>query len=1501
MKNQQLDTDVIKNLATLDKPQQLDTDVVNAIRQYNKEWGPEQGKEVLRRQASRDLRESWLPADLKAASVGASTNIFALIKRAIGQDNEADGLIRLGNAYREAAAERDELSALPSTVKRGMRGVIETVPSMIASGAVAGPYGPIALAAAQEGNQAITEGRDAGLSGSKLATYTASKATIEAAPAIIMQRLGLGGLEKVVGKGSSQAVGKGLRAGLKQAGIATLQEIPEEIVTEIGHSVADAVSDVDSEALTPGRLVHTVQDTVVQTLMTGGVVNTPSVIDSANNTAKQRKSKRNWESIEKAAEENRAPSRTEWKTWGFSPERGKTAKQRREGVKTAVETHRKVLETLSRKTDEAPKQQQEEVLANEVASEIAPPVSENVPEQLSTGEEQAAVVAPMKMPEQGTGEKISGREVVRELEKIWGVPIRSGRVRMRQAAGIFKVKPQVIRMNRGREGDPDTGVHECAHFLDATSDILRSAPREVKNEVRELDYDQEKKRDFEGFAEFVRAYTTEAQNAAEIAPKFHQYFEDYLKWHPEIEEKVFASKKAILRYRDAGSTGRVLGQISKTGKDENDSTPLKEKTASLKNFVYRKIKNASEAVGRFDKEAIERGYKKGEGNMPSELMKAYQGAAPHFAARAMEEGVFLITDNGKIPQQKIGPSIVEALSEIADDADYERFLGWTYARHAIESWDNGQNPGVSRRDAQVAVNELYDERYVRAADKLTEFNNAIVVMLADSGAISPDDAALILDKYKHYIPLQRARRSVFSGKRSGKFVDVGKAIKGRKGSGLQVIDPVESTLARAVDFYDRATKQRVVNRMVDVATKTKGMGAWMEFVPPELEATAFRFSEIKDQIRAELAKDPTIEKPDEILGKIDDMTALTLFRPDMLRTGGQPIFRVLVDGEPRLVQINEDLAEGLGELNPYVDLGITMQVVRAACSALKVGATRLNPSFILTNAIKDYQTFLLQGEKGLKGSFDPAAYATAYVASEVQRAAGNEGDPLVRLWQKAGGELSTYVGQDRKRLRSGIKRLRHGKQGKFETAINVAGASETASRLAEFSAILEREGWLDQVKAGETPPTEVIVRAINAAHDVTVDFRRMGTWMKKANIIFPFLNAQVEGLDKTIRTAKDHPARTLTRLALTQIPLTFAYWWLRHDDDDYKERPEWQDGYWILPDKDGKPTVRIPRPHEWGLINSGIERMLDAIWGKDPEALTRWFKQAASTSTPNPSPAGATPIAEAFFNYDTFRNRPIVSERLAGREKPDQFYKHTSVIAKEAAKFLHEKSGGKISLSPAKIDHIANGLSGGLYRRAGEPISKLSSGEKWSASDVPGMKGVTLRKEYTQTPDEFYAKKESLDRADKSEKLRNAEYKSTAERSCYQYVAALMTDMRNAADKLPESDRELVNNTITGLARAAMEKEPLDRYRSPFNNLDSLPGPIRKVVYKHIAQKAATACRKDPQDNSVKNAVQYLKKMGITTKIAMAAMNKRLSSQGVKSSSIQQKDRTLAIRLKIAN
>ncbi|MGB7158220.1 MAG: GGDEF domain-containing protein [Tepidisphaeraceae bacterium] len=115
-------------------------------------------------------------------------------------------------------------------------------------------------------NDAITEGRQAGLSGSELAGYATLQGGMEGLIMSAFQLAGFGGVENLA---VSKSVVKGVVPFLKQLGVSSLQELPEEVLTTIGQQVHKQIAGVDPQAI--DTLPQAIGDTVIQTLMTVGL------------------------------------------------------------------------------------------------------------------------------------------------------------------------------------------------------------------------------------------------------------------------------------------------------------------------------------------------------------------------------------------------------------------------------------------------------------------------------------------------------------------------------------------------------------------------------------------------------------------------------------------------------------------------------------------------------------------------------------------------------------------------------------------------------------------------------------------------------------------------------------------------------------------------------------------------------------------------------------------------------------------------------------------------------------------------------------------------------------------------------------------------------------------------------------------------------------------------------------------------------------------------------
>src|SRR5262249_8205329 len=129
-----------------------------------------------------------------------------------------------------------------------------------------------------------------------------------------------------------------------------------------------------------------------------------------------------------------------------------------------------------------------------------------------------------------------------------------------------------------------------------------------------------------------------------------------------------------------------------------------------------------------------------------------------------------------------------------------------------------------------------------------------------------DRDAMVKSYGDFYFPLLRvgdeeARRYAGDGAR---FVNLPQPVRGRsaKGSGRQILDPFDSTVARTLYFYNRAAKSRVVNSLADMLDPARGgvegMGGLLDRVDPKR-----KFHEgTVEEILGTLVKEGVVEADD---------------------------------------------------------------------------------------------------------------------------------------------------------------------------------------------------------------------------------------------------------------------------------------------------------------------------------------------------------------------------------------------------------------------------------------------------------------------------------------------------------------------------------------------------------------------------------------------------------------------------------------------------------------
>lgn len=1076
-----------------------------------------------------------------------------------------------------------------------------------------------------------------------------------------------------------------------------------------------------------------------------------------------------------------------------------------------------------------------------------------------------------------------GTHDIREFfSKAFDVPtMLSGRVKGKTAMA-YDPRAQAVLQNSKHFGDLGALSHEIAHHIDTSEGVMKSLANDpaILTEIGHLDYDPQKQRPFEGFAERLRSLMTGDPPSAPT-PKFDAWFSNWMKSHPDIAGKLGQGKGLIDAWRQQGALGRVMGNIYGMGEEPKDPNQtawgaFKEKAGNAWRG-FRKTQMDDLAVTAQFSRAVEEAHAatgaKGkffaEGTSPEDLARAFRFNGPNYAKDTIENGYRSLKTG-----QTFGPGLKEVLQDIAPQ-DYKRFRAWVYARSAIEAWGKGINPGISEADAKYVLANHGEKGWGDLADKFTDHLNGGLALLAENGVITPKAALDMMKDWNTYIPFMRVRPDqVNKGKGGAGMVDLGDTIKKRTGGDFAIRDPFEYAQQRAAMWYDRATKQIVTNAIIEAAKQVPGLGKWAIQEPPQMEHTGIKTERIWDEVKPVLLKAGLSQQEIDAIKKStnpDDM--INLFNPRYWFRGDQPVVRILNDqAKPEMWRVNPELYSFMKGMDRTTLPWYLNSTVGALARFERSGATALKSTFAPKHLANYLMTAMMQTRQNVAKDFIPNALQgmQVWLTGEAVKATGGDPGEAFKLWERSGVMLGNIIGMDYNSVRAQTREMmKNTTVDKLKNLLvpqgweNVEGvnrgiqaatgaaklpaqaymkivqgmthASDIAPRLSEFFGSLKQDGLtIDDINKGKMPTQEQFAKAINRAREVSIDFTRAGTVGRVLNQFLPFWNARLQGMDKAVRSFRDDPKTMLMRSGVL-IATAAANWWFQKDQDWRKAaEPFVKYGMFTFTNDAGKPVLRLPHTHEYGWsIYAGTQAVLDGINEKNPGVLADWWHNASHRigfpfAPLSIIPSYAAAPLENISNYDFFRGRPVVPQHMAESLQPaDQTTGHATFLAKQL--------GQHFNWSPDKIDHLLEGESGGLYRSvlgSAEAVGNISQGKAPNMADVPVIGGAAFRRDYVRDEQDFYNRQEELKQSLGSQKLGEPGAAKPAELHRMEEYAKIAHGIRDAMKRAGPTDRDAqfeYEKYLYGTFRAGLGREELARYPNPLK-ADNLPPDIQQIV-----------------------------------------------------------------------
>lgn len=662
------------------------------------------------------------------------------------------------------------------------------------------------------------------------------------------------------------------------------------------------------------------------------------------------------------------------------------------------------------------------------------------------------------------------------------------------------------------------------------------------------------------------------------------------------------------------------------------------------------------------------------------------------------------------------------------------------------------------------------------AKELYGYQQRVLHLLVDSGNLSQKQYDAITKANPNYIPFYRvlSKDVEVAGMPVSKkrFSGAKAPIRKIKGSELEVEDPLGSIVQNTYRIMDIAQRNTVA----------KNVAALGKVLPEQISPVKIQMRPVKIS-PVEVAKITKQETPAE---------EATIFRPSQFKPTGN-VIEYFDNGKRKYMEVSPNMKNAMDGMDE-VSSGLLVRLASKPATMLRRGAT-MTPEFIFRNPIRDQFTAFMQTKIGFKPFIDPTK-AVADILGKSE--AYNE-------WLRSGGEHSGFTELNRKNMLLTVNKLRgqktFGQRIKDLNPENASQLMEQATRVGVYKAA---------VRSGLSP-----IEAGFQAREGTVDFGRRGSQMQDINAMVAFFNANIQGLDKTVRSAKQDPAGfTVKGIASITLPTLMLY--LKNmNDEGYKEIPQWQRDAFLIT-KIGDTYVRMPKPFLYGQVfGTSVERFLDFVIAKDPEAMKTLGNTLLGAASPMGGeedpfsgllPTAIKPVIENATNYNFFMGRELIPRSKQDLMSEAQYGKYTGEFAKELGK--------RFNVSPVKVENLVKGYLGGTGGYAMEGANwitrlfKKLEGEEVEGkrptepADIPLVKGFvtrppesvpeSLNKFYenmkrvgdAQRTHDFYVREGNIKEAQRIEQ-KNPDYISSREFSDY---AKLFSEYSEAIDDTAKSN-----------------------------------------------------------------------------------------------------------------